>query len=105
MGTSILNAFLYALWCVDILVNGFFLYRLCVPFIAFRKYRCTKGVRAQNRRRHRGHAVSRESCEGSGRTEKDGQGKQRRFWPALFCLPPGARRANGFALSANYAIM
>ncbi len=42
MGTSILNAFLYALWCVDILVNGFFLYRLCGPFIAFRKGRFWK---------------------------------------------------------------
>ena len=42
MGISILNAFLYALWCVDILVNGFFLYRLCGPFIAFRKGRFWK---------------------------------------------------------------
>ena len=37
MGTYILNAFIYLLWWVDILVNGFFLYQLCRPFTAFRK--------------------------------------------------------------------
>ena len=42
MGTSILSAFLYVRWCVDILANGFFLYQLCRPFIAFRKGRFWK---------------------------------------------------------------
>ena len=42
MGTSILNAFIYLLWWVDILVNGFFLYQLCRPFIAFRDGRFWK---------------------------------------------------------------
>ena len=44
MGTSILNAFIYALWWVDILVNGFFLYQLCRPFTAFRKGRFWKAL-------------------------------------------------------------
>ena len=44
MGTSILNAFIYALWWVDILANGFFLYQLCRPFVQFRKGRFWKAL-------------------------------------------------------------
>ena len=42
MGTWIMGALIYGLWLVDILANGFFLYQLCRPFIAFRKGRFWK---------------------------------------------------------------
>ena len=37
-----MGALIYGLWLVDILANGFFLYQLCRPFIAFRKGRFWK---------------------------------------------------------------
>lgn len=42
MGMSIMEAFVYGIWWVDILANGFFLYQLCQPFVAFRKGRVWK---------------------------------------------------------------
>lgn len=37
MGTVLWNIWFYGLWWIDILANGFFLYRLCRPFVMFRK--------------------------------------------------------------------
>lgn len=39
MGIFLWNLWFYGLWWVDILANGFFLYHLCRPFVAFRKGR------------------------------------------------------------------
>lgn len=39
MKALIWNVWLYGLWWIDILANGFFLYQLCRPFIEFRKGR------------------------------------------------------------------
>ena len=39
MGRSISEWFIYVLWWVDILANGFFLYHLCRPFVTIRKGR------------------------------------------------------------------
>ena len=37
MGTVLWNIWFYGLWWIDILANGFFLDRLCRPFVMFRK--------------------------------------------------------------------
>jgi two-component system sensor histidine kinase AgrC len=42
LGTVLWNIWFYGLWWIDILANGFFLYRLCRPFVAFRKGRLWK---------------------------------------------------------------
>lgn len=39
MKTLIWNFWFYGLWWINILANGFFLYRICRPFITFRKGR------------------------------------------------------------------
>lgn len=39
MKSFLWNLWFYGLWWVDILANGFFLYQLCRPFVAFRKGR------------------------------------------------------------------
>ena len=44
MGTVLWNIWFYGLWWIDILANGFFLYRLCRPFVMFRKGRLWKAV-------------------------------------------------------------
>ena len=44
MGTVLWNIWFYGLWWIDILANGFFLYRLCRPFVTFRKGRLWKAV-------------------------------------------------------------
>lgn len=44
MGTVLWNIWFYGLWWIDILANGFFLYRLCRPFVAFRKGRLWKPI-------------------------------------------------------------
>lgn len=42
MGTFIWNLWFYGFWWINILANGFFLYRMCRPFITFRKGRFWK---------------------------------------------------------------
>ena len=44
MGTVLWNIWFYGLWWIDILANGFFLYRLCRPFVMFRKGGLWKAV-------------------------------------------------------------
>ncbi|WP_374042428.1 sensor histidine kinase [uncultured Oscillibacter sp.] len=44
MGTVLWNIWFYGLWWIDILTNGFFLYRLCRPFVMFRKGGLWKAV-------------------------------------------------------------
>ena len=44
MGTVLWNIWFYGLWWIDILANGFFLYRLCRPFVTFRSGRLWKAV-------------------------------------------------------------
>lgn len=44
MGTVLWNIWFYGLWWIDILANGFFLYRLCWPFVMFRKGGLWKAV-------------------------------------------------------------
>ena len=44
LGTVLWNIWFYGLWWIDILANGFFLYRLCRPFVAFRKGRLWKPI-------------------------------------------------------------
>ena len=44
LGTVLWNIWFYGLWWIDILANGFFLYRLCRPFVMFRKGGLWKAV-------------------------------------------------------------
>ena len=44
MGTVLWNIWVYGLWWIDILANGFFLYHLCRPFVTFRSGRLWKAV-------------------------------------------------------------